>query len=142
MTAAIDHVELFVPDRRQTAEWYRRVLGLDVVPEFEHWAEDPRGPLMIGSAAGTKLALFEGEPPGKRGTIGFRRVAFRLQGADFLDFLARLEALGLAGGAGPLRPSDAVDHGAAFSLYFRDPWGHPLEVTVYEELERVREACR
>lgn len=34
----IDHVELFVPDRYQAAEWYRQVFGLKIVPEYEHWA--------------------------------------------------------------------------------------------------------
>jgi catechol 2,3-dioxygenase-like lactoylglutathione lyase family enzyme len=63
----IDHVELFVPDRYQAAEWYRRVLGLKVVAEYEHWASDPRGPLMISSDGGhTKLALFQGTPQGER----------------------------------------------------------------------------
>ena len=27
----IDHVELFVPDRQEAADWYCRVLGLQVV---------------------------------------------------------------------------------------------------------------
>ena len=75
--AQIDHVELFVPERRAAAAWYARVLGLEIVPGCEHWAEDPRGPLMIGTRdAGTKLALFRGEPQGERETAGFHRVAF------------------------------------------------------------------
>ena len=41
----IDHVELFVPDRRQAADWYRRVLGLTICSGYEHWAEEPKGPL-------------------------------------------------------------------------------------------------
>lgn len=49
----IDHVELFVPDRHQAAEWYRRVLGLKVVPDDEQWADDPQGPLMISSDGGS-----------------------------------------------------------------------------------------
>jgi catechol 2,3-dioxygenase-like lactoylglutathione lyase family enzyme len=31
----IDHVELFVADRYEAAEWYRRILGLHIIPEFE-----------------------------------------------------------------------------------------------------------
>ena len=57
----IDHVELFVPDRREAADWYQRILGLEVVPEYQEWAAVPGGPLMISSDDGnTKLALFEG----------------------------------------------------------------------------------
>ena len=60
----IDHVELFVPDRHQAAEWYRSVLGLERLSQYEHWADDPRGPLMISSDAGhTKVALFQGYIP-------------------------------------------------------------------------------
>lgn len=34
----LDHVEFFVPDRVQAAEWYERVLGCRPVPGSEQWA--------------------------------------------------------------------------------------------------------
>jgi catechol 2,3-dioxygenase-like lactoylglutathione lyase family enzyme len=120
---AIDHVELFVPDRHEAAAWYRRVLGLDVLPEHEDWAQDPQGPLMISSDRGrTMIALFAGEPQAARPTAGFHRVAFRVNGPTFLAFRDRL------------REVEAVlrDHDKAWSLYFSDPWGHRLEVTTYD----------
>jgi catechol 2,3-dioxygenase-like lactoylglutathione lyase family enzyme len=126
----IDHVEMFVPDRFEAAAWYERVLGLEVVPEYRFWADDPRGPLMISSDGGaTKLALFEGAPPGRAPTSGFRRVAFRVTGRGFQEFLRRLPELNLG-----LPPGmDAVvDHDKSYSVYFSDPWGHPLEVTTYD----------
>ena len=137
----IDHVELFVPDRFEAAAWYERVLGLSIVPEFRAWATDSGGPLMIAADDGTKLALFEGEPPGRRHQAGFRRVAFRLPAEGFLTFLQELPEL--------LSPQDApedpvVDHEKSYSIYFADPWGHLLEVTTYdyrqvtEALERHR----
>jgi catechol 2,3-dioxygenase-like lactoylglutathione lyase family enzyme len=130
----IDHVELFVPDRREAAEWYRRVLGLEVVPEYEHWASDPRGPLMISSDGGsTKLALFEGTPQGSRETAGFHLVAFRLDAASFVAFLNRLTDLELINHRGQRVTAELVaDHTAAWSLYFNDPFGHRLELTTYE----------
>ena len=43
----------------------KRVLGLEIVPEYEFWAQDPQGPLMISSDCGsTKLALFRGPTDG------------------------------------------------------------------------------
>ena len=130
----IDHVELFVPDRREAARWYERTLGLSVVPEFERWAEDPRGPLMISSdGGGTKLALFTGEPRGRRPTAGFHLVAFRVDGPGFIAFLDRTKGSPVFNEAGEeVNSLTSRDHGQAFSVYFCDPWGHRLELTTYD----------
>ncbi len=39
----IDHVELFVPDRHEAADWYGRVLGLRIVRRFSIYFCDPYG---------------------------------------------------------------------------------------------------
>jgi enamine deaminase RidA (YjgF/YER057c/UK114 family)/catechol 2,3-dioxygenase-like lactoylglutathione lyase family enzyme len=124
----IDHVELFVPDRHEAAKWYERVLGLKIVREYEHWAADPRGPLMISSDTGnTKLALFQGTPQGARETAGYHLVAFRVGAVDFKKFLDRLPQLKLIDHRGQAVTGDLVrDHTAAYSLYFNDPFGHRL----------------
>jgi catechol 2,3-dioxygenase-like lactoylglutathione lyase family enzyme len=130
----IDHVELFVPDRREAAAWYRHVLGLEVIPEYEHWALDPQGPLMISNDEGaTKLALFVGEPQGSKPTAGFHLVAFGLSGEGFLQFIERVASLNLINHYGNSVTAESVrDHKAAFSIYFNDPYGHRLEVTTYD----------
>jgi catechol 2,3-dioxygenase-like lactoylglutathione lyase family enzyme len=139
----IDHVELFVPDRRQAASWYLRVLGLEVLPQYEHWADDPHGPLMISSDGGnTKLALFEGPPQGTKPTSGFHLVAFRVSAEAFMMFLGRLGELQLPDRReGLLTPDSVADHGTAYSLYFSDPYGHRLELTTYE-YEETRAALK
>ena len=139
----IDHVEFFVPDRYQAAEWYARVLGLAILPDYEHWAEDPGGPLMISSDGGsTKLALFQGEPQGPRETAVFPRrgtsaafhlVAFRVAAPAFLRFLESLPKLDLTDHLGRRVTAELVaDHERAFSIYFCDPYGHRLELTTYD----------
>ena len=130
----IDHVEMFVPDRYQAADWYPRVLGIKIIPEYEFWAEDLHGPLMISSDGGsTKLALFEGEHPGKRGTAGFHRLAFHVGASRFLQFLTRLAQLNLQDNDGQIvTPAMVVDHQQSYSIYFFDHYGHRLEVTTYE----------
>jgi catechol 2,3-dioxygenase-like lactoylglutathione lyase family enzyme len=130
----LDHVELFVPDRDAAAAWYARTLGLQVVPEYAHWATDPQGPLMIATPhAGTKLALFAGEPQGTRPTAGFHRVAFRVSRRDFEAFLAHVRQNPVFDERGEeVRELVVRDHGAALSVYFCDPCGHRLEVTTYE----------
>ena len=133
----IDHVELFVPDRYSAAKWYREILGLDILPEHEHWAQDPGGPLMISSDGGdTKLALFTGTPQGDRDTAGYHLVAFRVSGGDFKAFLSRLPDLELKDHRGRQVTTDLLaDHQQAYSLYFNDPFGHRLELTTYEHEE-------
>lgn len=126
----IDHVELVVLDRDEAARWYERVLGLTVCAEYAFWA-DEGGPLMISSDDGrTKLALFEGTP---RHAPSPKRIAFRTDADGFQRFLDRLPALDLVDGDGHrVTKTDIVDHDASVSLYFRDPYGTPLEVTTYD----------
>jgi len=137
----IDHVELFVPDRYAAAEWYRRVLGFQIIREFEMWATPGGGPLMISTDnGGTKLALFEGEPQGARPTAGFSRVAFRAGAEGFITFVRRLEELPVTDHEGRQVTARSVkDHKQALSIYFSDPYGHRLEVTTYDH-EAARSA--
>ncbi len=136
--ASVDHVELFVPDRKEAAEWYERVFGLIPVPEYEAWVEE--GPLMLSGDDGeTMLALFEGEPTGDGEPTGYRRVAFRVDGETFDAFVDSLSDLPVPDGDGePIGPEDVVDHDLSHSVYFRDPYGNPFEVTTYE-VDRVGE---
>lgn len=130
----IDHVELIVPDRYEAARWYKERLGLQILSDFEAWAEDPGGPLMISSDGGsTKLALFSGEPQQDERSSGFWRVAFVVDGQGFLAFLNGLETMFITTAEGNRLTREAVvDHDKAFSIYFVDPWGHRLEITTYD----------
>jgi catechol 2,3-dioxygenase-like lactoylglutathione lyase family enzyme len=141
LSFTLDHVELFVPDREQAADWYAKVFGCQRIAGTESWAQHPQGPLMLTPDGGrTKLALFTGEPPGSRPTAGFHRVAFRLGGEEWLAFVARVNELGLAEGRNVPR---VTDHTIAWSVYFSDPFGHNLEVTTYdaELVHRARGAA-
>ncbi|MGI9515961.1 MAG: VOC family protein [Pirellulaceae bacterium] len=135
----IDHVELTVPDRHTAAQWYQHVLGLQAVADFEHWANDPDGPLMISTeGGGTKLALFSGDPVGSQRGTGFHLVAFRVGATQFMNFLDQLPELQLRDRHDQVLTRHSVkDHGLAFSIYFCDPWKHQLELTTYEYDETV-----
>ena len=50
---------------------------------------------------------------------GFRRVAFLMDGPAFVEFCQR-------------PGMEIVDHQKSWSVYFSDPYGHPLEVTTYD----------
>ena len=127
----IDHIHVFVTDQREAARWYRENLGLEILTDYEHWAEDD-GPLTISSDGGnTSLALFrkEGRAIGEvKNTI-----AFRVDADDFLLFLARLETFEMRDKNGNrVNASDVEDHGKSYSIYFCDPDGNPYELTTYD----------
>lgn len=123
----IDHVELYVPDRPAAADWYERILGLKRFGKAAPWAENPLGPLMISPDGGrTMVALFTGPPQGSTEAVGLCRLAFRSDATGFLEFVR----------SGVVEV-EVKDHGMAFSAYFTDPWGTPLEVTTYDA-ESVR----
>ncbi len=132
----IDHVELFVPDFEAALEWYREVLGLVPVEKARVWAEAGE-PHMISSDGGkTMLALFRGAGPGEREYVGHIRVAFRVDAAGFMDFLNHIERVAVKNRHGdPLTRDQVIDHDLAWSIYFRDPWGNPYEVTSYDYAE-------
>lgn len=124
---SIDHVEVFVRSIPEAVAWYGKVLGLR---EAARW--DPE-PVMIG-AGRTMLALFEATNPGSGvdfldGGLGeapplrWHRVAWRTDRPGFEAAQEHLTGLGISF-RGP------IDHGSAWSIYFQDPDGHPLEITV------------
>lgn len=119
-----DHIELFVPDRDAAVAWYGAWLGFKTMPEHAEWATT--GPIMLTRDDGqTMLALFTGEPQGAEPVRGWHRLALRADAAEFFAFRRRFADSGQ-----PLR--GPVDHDKAWSLYFSDPWGNPLEVTTYD----------
>jgi catechol 2,3-dioxygenase-like lactoylglutathione lyase family enzyme len=120
----IDHAEVFVRDLEAAARWYAEILGLE---ELRRWNPYP---IMIGRGD-TKLALFQlaepfEEPTGKALPIktGWRRIAWRTDEAGFAASQKFLKEKGITF-TGP------VDHDKAWSIYFCDPDGNPLEITYY-----------
>jgi hypothetical protein len=88
---------------------------------------------MVSSDGGnTMLALFEGEPQGKA-NAGYRRVAFRVSGLAFLEFLKHIRSFPVFREDGvEIRELGIVDHHKSFSVYFCDPYGNRFEVTTYD----------
>ena len=125
----IDHVHVYVADRRAAARWYSDVLGLEVSHDIE--SDEDGGPLVVSSDGGnTGLALFKARPGAGRTST---TVAFRVGGAGFLAFLGRLASLKVEGEDGrALAASDVVDHDYCYSVYFNDPDGNPYELTTYD----------
>ncbi len=121
---SIDHVALAVRDVTASAEWYRRVLGLERVhPDV--WDDIPT----MMAAGRTSVALFpvRGEnpqpTPGKD-VLTMRHLAFRASPGGFTRAQEHLTAENIT--------FTFQDHGISHSIYFFDPDGHEIEITTYE----------
>jgi catechol 2,3-dioxygenase-like lactoylglutathione lyase family enzyme len=118
---AIDHLHVFVKDRRAAETWYGRVLGLHRLEALAHWAT-PQGPLTLGDPADQlHIALFQRNECANRNTI-----ALRVSAKGFQAWQSHLDEVLEA-------KAQLVKHGGdAASLYFDDPDGNPYEITCYE----------
>lgn len=122
---SIDHIHVYVPSRKQAAQWFNEVLGLKVIEKFRSWA-DNLGPLTIGNADDTvHLALF------KRAEFKpMTNIAFGADADNFVAWKNTLEQHGMA--------VRCTDHQMAWSLYFEDPWKNLYEITCYAHEEVAR----
>jgi catechol 2,3-dioxygenase-like lactoylglutathione lyase family enzyme len=129
----IDHVHVQVANRDAAAEWFGRVLGLQIAKEFDSWAKDPRGPLFLVTPDGVRcLALFE-EPDTKKNRRWNHTIAFKVSAWEFVELVRHLDELQLTTADGSkLSRRDVVDHELSWSIYFIDPDGNRFELTAYQ----------
>ena len=129
----IDHVHIYVPSRYEAAKWYKKILSLEIIKEFEFWATES-GPLMLSADEGnTKLALFRHASQNNQSGKNHGIVAFRIDGLGFLSFLKKLNTHTVFNESnGRISSRNVVDPGKAFSIYFTDPYGNRFEITTYD----------
>jgi catechol 2,3-dioxygenase-like lactoylglutathione lyase family enzyme len=118
----LDHVSLNVGDRPRSIDWYRDVLGLELMnePGADDW------PAFMGRF-GACVGLFQAQSPAagrKAEAVGFRHLAFMVGREDLEHARAHFAELGVE--------FRFEDHGNAHSVYVRDPDGHTIELTTYE----------
>jgi len=123
----IDHIHVYVTDRKAAEKWYAEALGFKRIAALEFWAPNG-GPLTIADAAGSAhLALFERPSTASRSTI-----AFGVSATAFLAWRAHLgEVLG--------ETIEVFDHQVTWSLYFSDPDGNSFEITTDQYAELAAE---
>ena len=124
----VDHIEMFVSDREKAAKWYEEIFGLKPIKELDVWSKI--GPLFIGTEnREVTLALMNG----KKDIDGsINRMAFKTTGLQFLDFLNRIDEMGLFFLKEKVTKEQVVDHDLSYSIYFDDPDGNKLELTCYD----------
>jgi len=115
----LDHVSLNVSDRPRSIAWYRDVLGLDQRNEPTEDAE----PVFMGEF-GACIALFQAQTAAldrPYESVGLRHVALTVTSLEQAQGRLREQGVDFR----------FEDHGNAHSVYFRDPDGHAIELTVY-----------
>lgn len=146
----IHHVAYRCNDTRQTIEFYKRALDMDVVllisedqvPSTKE--PDPYMHTFLDAGSGNVLAFFElpksapmGRDPNTPNWV--QHIAFKVKDmATLLAAKARVEAMGLEV-VGP------TNHELFHSIYFYDPNGHRLELaadtSTPEMLRRLKEVA-
>jgi glyoxylase I family protein len=144
------HVAFRCRDAKETVEFYRRILGMDLlgaiaedkVPSTKE--PDPYMHIFLDAGSGNILAFFElpNSPPMGRDPNTpewTQHIAFQVEDLATLDIVkARCEAEGIAV-VGP------TDHAIFKSIYFFDPSGHRLELAAWTAtpamMQRMRDAA-
>jgi len=146
----IHHVAYRCRDARETVEFYQEVLGMQFITAFAEdrvpstHEPDPYMHVFLDAGMGNVLAFFElptrapmGRDPHTPAWV--QHIAFEV--AD----LATLEATRRTLLARGLEVVGPTDHGLFRSIYFFDPNGHRLELTVdtatAEQQRRAREVA-
>ena len=130
---SLDHLVINVSDVARSAEWYRKVLGMEVKIFDPGQGKPPRTSLIFGSQ---KINV----RPRDADKVEWFTADHETAGSDDLCFLtsstpdevvAHLGACGVAIAEGPVRKQGA--RGALRSVYCRDPDGSLIEISSYED---------
>ena len=130
---SLDHLVINVSDVARSAEWYRKVLGMEVKIFDPGQGKPPRTSLIFGSQ---KINV----RPHDADKVEWFTADHESAGSDDLCFLtsstpdevvAHLGACGVAIAVGPVRKQGA--RGALRSVYCRDPDGSLIEISSYED---------
>ena len=131
--SAIDHIVINVRDVAQSAEWYRKTLGMEVKVFDPGAGKSPRTTLVFGNQ---KINV----RPRGADKVEWFTADHETAGSDDLCFLtsstpdevvAHLKACGVAIEEGPVRKQGA--RGVLRSVYCRDPDGSLIEISSYED---------
>src|ERR1700749_333402 len=131
---AIDHLVINVSDVVRSAEWYRRILGMEIRVFDPGQGKPTRTSLQFGQQKinvrprdADKVEWFTADHP----TAGSEDLCF-LTSATPDEVVAHLKANGVAIEEGPVPKQGA--RGTLRSVYCRDPDGSLIEISSYEDI--------
>ena len=130
--SALDHIVINVSDEARTAEWYQKILGMEIKVFDPGHGKTRRTSLLFGDQ---KINV----RPRDADKVEWFTADHEMAGSDDLCFLtsstpvevvAHLKANGVAIEEGPTRKQGA--RGTLQSVYCRDPDGSLIEISSYE----------
>ena len=130
---ALDHIVINVADVARSTEWYRKILGMEVIVFDPGPGKTPRTSLMFGNQ---KINV----RPRGADKVEWFTADHETAGSDDLCFLtsstpdevvAHLKANGVAIEEGPVAKQGA--RGTLRSVYCRDPDGSLIEISSYDD---------
>ena len=131
--SALDHIVINVADVARTAQWYQKVLGMEIKVFDPGHGKPKRTSLVFGNQ---KINL----RPRDADKVEWFTAEYEMAGSDDLCFLTsstpvevvtHLKAHGVAIEEGPTKKQGA--RGTLNSVYCRDPDGSLIEISSYEE---------
>ena len=131
--SALDHIVINVSDVARTAEWYRKILGMEIKLFDPGRGQAKRTSLVFGNQ---KINV----RPRDADKVEWFTADHEMAGSDDLCFLtsstpdevvAHLEANGVAIEEGPTKKQGA--RGTLLSVYCRDPDASLIEISSYED---------
>ena len=132
---AIDHLVINVSDVARSAQWYARILGMEIRVFDPGGGKAPRTSLIFGNQKinvrpkdADKVEWFTADHE----TAGSDDLCF-LTSSTPDDVVAHLRGCGVAIEEGPTRKQGA--RGTLLSVYCRDPDGSLIEISSYENGE-------
>ncbi|MGZ5876390.1 MAG: VOC family protein [Bradyrhizobium sp.] len=129
---ALDHLVINVLDVARSAQWYQKILGMEVKVFDPGDGKTPRTSLIFGNQ---KINV----RPRDADKVEWLTADHEMAGSDDLCFLtlstpdevaAHLKANGVAIEEGPVKKQGA--RGTLLSVYCRDPDGSLIEISSYE----------
>ena len=130
---ALDHIVINVADVAHSAQWYQKILGMEIRVFDPGQGGTPRTSLMFGNQ---KINV----RPRDADKVEWFTADHETAGSDDLCFLttsapdqvvAHLNACGVAIEEGPVKKQGA--RGTLRSVYCRDPDGSLIEISSYED---------
>ncbi|CAM5451507.1 chaP protein [Streptomyces spiroverticillatus] len=120
MSVQLNHTIVFSRDNRESAEFFARIMGLEVGLEW--------GPFIQVTLANGVDLDFATLPPSQ--DVFPQHYAFLVSEAEFDAILDRIKAEGLAHTADPhgKKPGEINTNDGGRGVYFPDPSGHGLEI--------------